>query len=104
VLDVLLKAGIADIVTTEEEGTSVAEIAEKTGMNADKLVRVMHLLTSMDLFTEVSERHFRLTSLGKQYQKGSLLHPIFVSQYHPHLSLLTKVSNNSILASVCTMR
>ena len=65
-LDVLLKSGIADIVTTEEEGTSVEEIAEKAGMNADKLVRVMRLLTSMDLFTEVSERHFRLTSLGKQ--------------------------------------
>ena len=87
----LLKAGIADIVTESAEGTSVEKIAKETGMNADKLVRVMRLLTSMDLFTEVSERHFRLTSLGKQYQKGSLLYPIFVSQYL-HLSVMTNGS------------
>jgi len=103
VLDVLLKAGIADIVTESEEGTSVEDIAEKTAMNADKLVRVMRLLTSMDIFTEVSERHFRLTSLGKQYQTGSLLYPIFVSQYIHRSSLLIKVSNRLIFRFPCTM-
>jgi DNA-binding IclR family transcriptional regulator len=82
-IDVLLKGGIADIVTTSEEGTSVDEIAKKTGMNPDKLVRVLRLLTAMDLFTEVKERHFRLTSVGKQYRKSALLHPIFASQYPP---------------------
>lgn len=80
-LDVLLKAGIADLVTTSEEGTSVEEIAQKTGMNADKLVRVIRLLTSMDLFTEVKERRFRLTAIGKQYQKSAVLHPMYASQY-----------------------
>jgi len=78
---VLLKAGIADIVTTSEEGTSVDEIAKKTGMHPDKLVRVMRLLSSMDLFTEVEDRYFRLTSVGKQYQKSAILHPMYASQY-----------------------
>ena len=80
-----MKSGIADIVSASKEGTSVEEIASETGMNADKLVRVMRLLTSMDIFTEVSERHFRLTSVGKQYQRNALLYPIFKQQY---LSLL----------------
>ena len=82
-VDVLLKSGIADIVTTDKEGTSVDEIAQKKGMNADKLIRVMRLLTTMDIFTEVKDRYFRVTSVGKQYRKDALLYPMFVSQYRP---------------------
>ena len=82
-VDVLLKSGIADIVTTDKEGTSVDEIAQKKGMNADKLIRVMRLLTTMDIFTEVKDRYFRITSVGKQYRKDALLYPMFVSQYRP---------------------
>ena len=82
-MDVLLKSGIADIVTAEAEGTSVDEIAEKKGMHPDKLIRVMRLLTTMDIFTEVKERYFRITSVGKQYRKDALLYPMFVSQYLP---------------------
>lgn len=85
-LDVALKAGIPDLVSTSPEGTSVEEIAKKIGAHPDKLVRVMHLLTAMDLFTEVSERHFRLTSVGRQYRKDALLHPMFFSQYPPSVS------------------
>jgi hypothetical protein len=87
-VDVLLKSGIADIVTTDKEGTSVDEIAKMKGMNGDKLVRVMRFLTSMDIFTEVKERYFRITSVGKQYRKDALLYPMFVSQYFPPLSML----------------
>ena len=79
-MDVLLKSGIADIVTTDKEGTSVDEIAEQKGMNADKLIRVMRLLATMDIFTEVKNRYFRITSVGKQYRKDALLYPMFVSQ------------------------
>jgi predicted transcriptional regulator len=82
-LDVMMKAGIPDIVTSEKGGTSVATIAEKTGMNADKLVRVMRLLTAMDIFTEVKDRYFRLTSLGKQYQSTAVLHPMHMMQFPP---------------------
>jgi hypothetical protein len=80
-VDVLLKSGIADIVTTDKEGTSVDEIAQQKNMNANKLIRVMRLLTTMDIFTEVKDRYFRITSVGKQYRKDALLYPMFVSQY-----------------------
>ena len=62
-LDVLIKSGIADSVTTEEERTSVEEVAGKAGMNVEKLVMVMRFLTAMDIFVEVKERCFRLTKL-----------------------------------------
>lgn len=86
-VDVLLKSGIADIVTTDKEGTSVDEIAQKKGMNANKLIRVMRLLTTMDIFTEVKDRYFRITRVGKQYRKDALLYPMFVSQYRPPSTL-----------------
>lgn len=106
-MDVLLKSGIADIVTAEAEGTSVDEIAKKKGMNGDKLIRVMRMLTTMDIFTEVRERYFRITSVGKQYRKDALLYPMFVSQYlsrtlspkptlHPHN--LLKLASNMIVS------
>jgi len=79
----MLKAGIPDIVTSDKGGTSITEIAEKTGMNADKLVRVMRLLTAMDVFTEVKDRYFRLTSVGKQYQAKAVLHPMHMTQFPP---------------------
>lgn len=109
-LDVLLKSGIADAVTTEKEGTSVDEIAKEKGMNADKLIRVMRLRTTMDIFTEVRDRYFRITSVGKQYRKDALLYPMFVSQYlspcpipqYDHSPLIL-VSLKSILRSVFTM-
>ena len=35
-------------------------------MNADKFVRAMRLLTSVDIFAEVKDRCLHLTSVGKQ--------------------------------------
>lgn len=103
-MDVLLKSGIADIVTTDKEGTSVDEIAQNKGMNADKLIRVMRLLTTMDIFTEVKDRYFRITSVGKQYRKDALLYPMFVSQYYFSKSPAYRlVSLRSTLRSVYTM-
>ena len=82
-LDVLVKAKLADLVTVSEEGTSVEEIADKVGMHADKLVRVMRALTAMDVFTEVKERRFRLTAIGKHLQSTAIFYPFSRQWYYP---------------------
>jgi len=59
------------------------EVAEKTGMNADKLLRVLRFLTTQYVFTEVLEGRFRLTSLGRMYRSDSILYPIPQVLYLP---------------------
>jgi O-methyltransferase domain len=95
VLDVLIRSGIADIVSTDE-GTALSEISEKAGMNEEKLLRVMRQLTSMDIFTEVRERVFRLTKVGMQYRRTAVLYPMFASQYSPKHPLLTSFGGKDI--------
>ena len=65
------------------EGTPVERIAEEVGMNADKLVRVMRSLTAMDVFSEVKERYFRLTSIGQYLQSTGIMYP-FAAQWYRH--------------------
>ena len=69
-------------MTASVEGTPVERIAEEVGMNADKLVRVMRSLTAMDIFSEVKERHFRLTSIGQHLQSTAIMYPFAVQWYN----------------------
>ncbi|KAH8602457.1 S-adenosyl-L-methionine-dependent methyltransferase [Bisporella sp. PMI_857] len=50
---------IADVVAGHEvEGVNVVEIAEKTGLDEDKLTRILRVLTSNGIFAEVTFKHF----------------------------------------------
>ena len=94
----LIRGKLADHVGSEEDGTTVDKIARKVGMNADKLTRVLRYLACMDIFTEVAERRFRITSLGSVYKSDSLLFPTFETLYVPIPSSLMSIAFGALIS------
>lgn len=62
-LQPIVRLGVPDILASGP--MPVSEIAEKTSSNADALYRVMRLLVSVGLFTELPGKTFALTSTSE---------------------------------------
>ncbi|MDZ8188391.1 MAG: methyltransferase [Nostoc sp. ChiSLP02] len=61
--------GIADVF--DERPQTIAQLAAATNTEPRSLYRLMRALTSVGIFTEVSDRCFALTSLGATLQSNS---------------------------------
>lgn len=67
---VAAKLGVADHISNASDskskrGTSVEELADKTGADSEALYRLLRALTVVDIFTELSGRRFLLTTIGQ---------------------------------------
>jgi hypothetical protein len=62
-LSALAKLGVADLM--ESEPVSAEYLAEKTGAHAPSLYRVMRMIASLGVFTELPGRLFTLTPVGR---------------------------------------
>ncbi|PPR07611.1 hypothetical protein CVT24_004164 [Panaeolus cyanescens] len=72
-LNVILTFKIPDILQTKPEGMHISEIGEKSGLEARKIGRVLRLLSTRHIFTEVSENVFANNRLSIQYLSSNPL-------------------------------
>jgi len=72
-LNIVVKLGIPDLLTGS--GLRVEQLAQKTGINEDRLYRVMRALSSVGVFRESENRSFEHTPVSE-----------FLRKDHPHSS------------------
>lgn len=60
------KLGIADLL--KDGPQNIDELAQATGADVQSLYRLMRALASVDVFTEVEDKHFWLTPIGECLQ------------------------------------
>ncbi|KZT74216.1 S-adenosyl-L-methionine-dependent methyltransferase [Daedalea quercina L-15889] len=65
--DTTLRAGVPDILAEAEPvgGVSATDLSQRTGINEQKLVRVMRLLCCAGIYEEVETLHFANTDLSR---------------------------------------
>src|SRR5512145_3241930 len=68
-LSLIAELGVADLLT--EGPKSSEELARATSTQPDALDRILHLLSSVGVFTEVSPGWFGLTPLGECLRTGT---------------------------------
>ncbi|KAF9040755.1 S-adenosyl-L-methionine-dependent methyltransferase [Panaeolus papilionaceus] len=91
-LNVVSTFKIPDVLQTKPEGMHISEIAEKTGLEPRKIGRVLRLLSTRHVFTEVSENVFANNRLSILYLSSNPLSSL-------NLHFTDEVAKSTILLS-----